>query len=92
MGAFGVQAFNAEVRKTATPGDLETQAGSNPYDGVTDFTFNTSGLTPDGNVKNIRVDLPPGLVSNPEATPEARRHRGAVPRLPRRRRSSGPRR
>ena len=68
--AFGVEAFNAEVRKTATPGDLETQAGSNPYDGVTDFTFKTNGLTPDGNVKNIRVDLPPGLVSNPEATPK----------------------
>jgi hypothetical protein len=68
--AFGVEQFNAEVRKSATPGDLETQAGANPYDGVTDFTFKTSGLTPDGNVKNIRVDLPPGLVSNPEATPK----------------------
>src|SRR4051812_12140089 len=68
--AFGVQAFNAEVRKSSTPGDLETQAGANPFEGITDFSFKTNGLGPDGNVKNIRVDLPPGLVSNPEATPK----------------------
>lgn len=69
--AFGVAAFNAEARKSSNPGDLETQAGAHPFEGVTDFTFNTNGLgMPDGNVKNIRVDLPPGLISNPEATPK----------------------
>ena len=69
--AFGVSDFKAEVRKSNTPGDLETQAGATPFTGVTDFSFNRTLLqTPDGNVKDIRVDLPPGLVSNPQATPK----------------------
>lgn len=68
--AFGVSSFNAEVRKSATPGDLETQAGSTPFTGVTDFSFNDNAGFPDGNVKDIRVDLPPGLISNPQATPK----------------------
>ena len=65
-----MSAFNAEVRKTNTPGDLETQAGATPFSGVTDFTFNNNLGFPDGNVKDIRVDLPPGLISNPQATPK----------------------
>jgi hypothetical protein len=68
--AFGVSAFDAEVRKTDKAGDLETQAGATPFSGVTDFTFNNTLGFPDGNVKNIRVDLPPGLISNPQATPK----------------------
>jgi hypothetical protein len=68
--AFGVDDNNfvAEVRKSHTPGDLETRAGHTPVDGVTDFTFNSTILGPTENVKDIRVDLPPGLISNPEAT------------------------
>jgi hypothetical protein len=68
--AFGVSAFNAEVRKSDKAGDLETQAGATPFSGVTDFTFNNNLGFPDGNVKDIRVDLPPGLISNPQATPK----------------------
>jgi hypothetical protein len=68
--AFGVSAFNAEVRKSDKAGDLETQAGATPKFGVTDFSFNTNGLLTDGNVKDVRVDLPPGLISNPQATPK----------------------
>src|SRR3954449_9244773 len=68
--AFGVASFNAEVRKSDKAGDLETQAGATPMFGITDFSFKTAGLTPDGNVKDIRVDLPPGLISNPQATPK----------------------
>jgi hypothetical protein len=73
FAAFGVDDNNfvAEVRKSHTLGDLETRAGATPVDGVTDFTFNTTLLgTPDGNVRNIRVDLPPGLISNPQAAPQ----------------------
>src|SRR3954449_2342109 len=68
--AFGVSAFNAEVRKSDTPGDPQTQAGSTPFSGVTDFSFNNNAGFPDGNVKDIRVDLPPGLISNPQAPPK----------------------
>jgi hypothetical protein len=44
--------------------------GGHPFTGVTDFTVgNTLGI-PDGTVNDIRVDIPPGLVSDPVATPE----------------------
>lgn len=41
-------------------------SGDHPFTGVTDFTV--SGTSPA--VSNIRVDIPPGLVSNPLATPK----------------------
>jgi hypothetical protein len=66
--AFGIQDFTAEVRK-ADNTTLETQAGAHPFVGVTSFTFNSNAFGPDGHVKDIRVDLPPGLISNPQATP-----------------------
>ena len=69
--AFGISNFSAEARASNQAGDLESQAGAVPYSGVTDFSFNrTLLLLPDGNVKDIRVDLPAGLVSNPRATPK----------------------
>lgn len=58
------------MRKSDKAGDLQTQAGSTPFSGVTDFAFNSNAGFPDGNVKDIRVDLPPGLISNPQATPK----------------------
>ncbi len=65
--AFGVSSFSARVEKADTT--LETQAGGHPYVGITAFTFNATGNTPDDNVKDVRVDLPAGLISNPQATP-----------------------
>ena len=46
------------------------QAGGHPFVGVTDFTMATTAGVPDGTVATIRVDVPPGLVSNPQATPQ----------------------
>jgi hypothetical protein len=70
QAAFGVSDFKADVFK-ADGTTVETQAGAHPFTGVTSFRFNTTALgTPDGNVKSVRVDLPPGLVSNPLATPQ----------------------
>ncbi|HEX4720005.1 MAG TPA: hypothetical protein VH300_15880 [Thermoleophilaceae bacterium] len=67
--AFGIQSFSADVFKQDGH-TVETQAGATPYTGVTDFTLNsTLGLTAE-QVKTIRVDLPPGLISNPQAAPE----------------------
>jgi hypothetical protein len=66
--AFGIESFTAEVRK-ADNTTLETQAGAHPFVGVTSFKFNSTVLGPDGHVKDVRVDLPPGLISNPLATP-----------------------
>src|SRR5947208_3319814 len=66
---FGVSSFTAEVRASDHT-TLVTQAGAHPYEGVTSFTFNSNALLGvDGNVKDVRVDVPPGLISNPQATP-----------------------
>ena len=46
--------------------DFYTQAGGHPFEGVTDFTLATSGST----TQSVRVDLPPGLVSNPQGIPQ----------------------
>jgi hypothetical protein len=68
-----IQSFAADVWHDAGPNPtvVETQAGATPDTGVTDFTIDTDGLgmTPE-QIKNIRVDLPPGLISNPAATPQ----------------------
>jgi hypothetical protein len=50
-------------------------SGGHPFVGVTDFIVaNTKTITgasqPNGTVKSIRVAIPPGLVSNPQATPK----------------------
>ncbi|HEY7952089.1 MAG TPA: hypothetical protein VID70_03820, partial [Solirubrobacteraceae bacterium] len=85
QGAFGVEeaAFEAGTCTTASctyasvqsnPGEAFTQAAGHPPVGLTAFEFNhhSSGLgqAPEGAVKNIRVDLPPGLAGNPEALPK----------------------
>src|SRR3954453_10632992 len=68
--AFGIDSFSADVKDSAD--HVVTQAGSTPYVGITDFTLHPGviPLTTDEQVKNIRVDLPPGLISNPQATPQ----------------------
>jgi hypothetical protein len=50
--------------------DPVAQAGAHP-DGTAAFFFNYQrGSRPDGQVKNIIVALPPGVVGNPEAVPK----------------------
>jgi hypothetical protein len=49
--------------------DLYTQAAGPPNFGITAFELNTGAFeVPEGNVKDIRVELPEGLGVNPEAT------------------------
>ncbi len=50
--------------------DYYTQAAGHPYEGVTDFTVANSNGVPNENVTNVRVDIPPGLISDPQATPQ----------------------
>lgn len=58
-------------------GSPDTQAGSHPFSMTTRFAFNTledptttgAMIPAGGQVRNIRVDLPPGLVGNPTAVP-----------------------
>lgn len=50
-----------------------TQAAGHPRYGITGFEFNSTpsglGKEPIGNVKRVRVDVPPGLAADPEALP-----------------------
>src|SRR4051794_41146309 len=63
-----ISGFAADVWHDGAQTVVQTQAGSTPDTGVTDFTVDT-GLGKE-QIKNVRVDLPPGLISNPAATPQ----------------------
>ncbi|HEY4098014.1 MAG TPA: hypothetical protein VGM33_21000, partial [Baekduia sp.] len=82
QAAFGVSDFDAgtcakdtepapQCTRDSTTDFFYQQAAGHPPFGITDFSFNTSGLlgAPDGSVKDVRVDLPPGLSVNPGAAP-----------------------
>jgi hypothetical protein len=65
-----------------TDGTPATQAGSHPYETTTSLTFNNeitgsgsgAGVSPTGGVaRDVRVELPAGLVGNPNAVPKCPR-------------------
>jgi hypothetical protein len=65
MADFGIQSFDGSVsNQDGTP---DTQAGSHPFTASTSFALNShdGGSLPDDNVKDIRVDVPAGLVGDP---------------------------
>jgi hypothetical protein len=80
QASFNVTKWEAGTCKVSTcadagsTSDFYTQAAGHPDFGITDFefSFKEAGLTkakePESNVKDVRVDLPPGLAVNPEAT------------------------
>lgn len=80
--SFGVAKFEAgtcntdtiaqECSYTAPESQFYTQAAGHPPLGITGFEVNTEpvllGRKPVGNVRDVRVDIPPGLSVNPDAT------------------------
>jgi hypothetical protein len=85
MASFGVEESNFEAGTCvnasctyasvkANPEEAFTQAAGHPPYGITTFEFKHQtglmGEEPEGSVKNVRVDLPPGLAGNPEALPQ----------------------
>ncbi len=75
---FGIAKWEAGTCKESTcniegkdpEAEFYTQAAGHPDFGITDFAFNAKqGLAqePEGKVKDVRVDLPPGLAVDPEA-------------------------
>ena len=82
QAAFGVQEQNFEAGTCVTssclyssaPTAFFTQAAGHPPFGITTFEFNHHkgllGEEPEGQVRNIRVDLPPGLAADPQALPQ----------------------
>jgi hypothetical protein len=60
---------------TGSSSAFYTQAAGHPDFGITDFAFAyrevpLNAKEPEGKVKDVRVDLPPGLAVNPEAVPQ----------------------
>jgi hypothetical protein len=79
----GLAGFDGAV--TNQDGSTDTQAGSHPFAATTSFSlnraFSPSGQAgPAGNIKDLQVDIPPGLVGNPTAvstcTPSQLSHSG----------------
>ncbi|MFY9580988.1 MAG: hypothetical protein WAQ33_16880 [Gaiellaceae bacterium] len=76
MAEFGIAAFDGQVVADAA-GTPYTQAGGTPYAVETTFAFTTRDNPgaflvrgwPDEPARNVRVDLPPGLVGNPTGMP-----------------------
>jgi hypothetical protein len=76
--AFGVSKWEAGTCTSkgctvSTPEQFYTQAAGHPPFGITDFSFNTDGSgAPEGHVREVRVDIPPGLSVDPFATPQCK--------------------
>lgn len=71
--SFAVQSFDGSVSNP--DGSPDTQAGSHPDQVTTSFNFTTilnpqGQVIPAGNMKDVKVALPPGLVGDVSATPQ----------------------
>ncbi len=84
QAGFGVEEKNFEAGTCAVSSctyasveadheEAYTQAAGHPQYGITGFEFNSTssglGQEPIGDVKRVRVDVPPGLAADPEALP-----------------------
>ena len=71
---FAIDTFDGRVSKSdrVTP---ETQAAAHPYEGGARITFDSD---PFEAPKTVVVDLPPGLVGNPNATPKCTKQQFAT--------------
>lgn len=84
LAGFGFQEFDNTVLNQ--DGSPDTQAGSHPWAMTTSFTLNkTTNLSDeaitDGDLKDIHVELPPGLVGDPTATQKCTRKQFETPDL-----------
>jgi hypothetical protein len=74
-GTFGFGEGGFVVSAANRDGSPDTQAGSHPYAFSTTIAVNTelsegSAVAAGGDVKDIEVSLPPGMVGDPGATPQ----------------------
>jgi hypothetical protein len=78
QAAFGIKTWEAETCTSDTPECLYTspesqaytQSAGHPPFGITAFEVNTEGENPEGHIKDVRVDIPAGLSTNPQAVPQ----------------------
>jgi hypothetical protein len=66
MAEFGLQKFAISARNQNGTPDVE--AGSHPYSLTTTFVLNDAGPET-GDLKDVKLELPPGFVGDPNATP-----------------------
>jgi hypothetical protein len=66
MAQFGIAKLAVSARNQ--DGTPDVQAGSHPYALNTTFVLEEPGRET-GNLKDVTLELPPGLIGNPEATP-----------------------
>ena len=67
--AFGIEDYKFALEEEG--GSIDTQAGSHPFQFTTTVSLNQTAdpLKPPALPKDLRVELPPGLVGNPTAVP-----------------------
>jgi hypothetical protein len=87
LATFGIARWEAgtcvvsSCKDSGPHSEFYTQAAGHPNFGITDFEFNSKTVgvfpleakEPEGHVKNVRVDLPPGLSVDPLAVPTCER-------------------
>lgn len=83
----GAEGFS--VTPLEADGSVAERAGSHPFAVRTEIAFNLAGESPDvpgafftdGDLRNLRIDLPPGFVENPNAIPQCTQARFHAPRI-----------
>jgi hypothetical protein len=82
--AFGFRSGSEglSVAATEADGSPAQTAGEHPYAVTTDLNFNLEGGGPysDGDVRNLRLDLPPGMVVNPAVLEVCSASQFSIPR------------
>ncbi len=83
LADFGFKPDTAAVTALNRDGTIDTRAGSHPFSFSVEFKLNTdgSGHTEGGEMRDVIIDAPLGLVGNPQATPSCPRQsfEGGVP-------------
>lgn len=70
--AYEIEDFTGAVYREGVQDETNyaDEAGEHPHTGVVEFSYRTDAQgRPTGVTKDLRVDIPPGLVPNPEAFP-----------------------
>ncbi len=69
FATFGIEAFDVAMLNAKQ--ELLTQAGAHPFEYTTTIAINhgTEDTSPSGDLRDVEVELPVGLVGDPAATP-----------------------
>jgi hypothetical protein len=71
QASFGPKDFT--ISTLNRDGSVDLQASSHPYEYKLGFALNQNGKgEPEGKLRDLVVDLPPGLVGNPQAVPRCK--------------------